>query len=271
MKAGSAIGVVLGVVLLGLGAFMEGVTPMALLQISAVLIIFGGTFGATMAAFGMEGVKLIPVLLKKAMNAESFDKPGQVERLVGFADTARREGLLALEPQLDQVTDEFTRKGLQLVVDGTDQELVREILDLEIEAMESRHKLGEEVFRMASGLAPTMGVLGAVIGLIHAMSYLSQPAMLGPAIAVAFIATLMGVGSANIFFLPIATRLKQLSEWEVELRTMTIEGILSIQSGENPRMVAEKLLAFVAPAERAGVSLPGSPRLQAVDGARKAA
>lgn len=271
MKNGSLIGIGLGLGLLGLGATMEGVGPDALMQISAVLIIFGGTIGACAASFGIGAMTKIPVWLRKAFMADEFDMPGQVERLVGFADTARRDGLLALESQLDQVSDDFTRKGLQLVVDGTDQEIVREILDLEIEAMEKRHKVGEEMFRQAGGFAPTMGVLGAVLGLVHAMDYLSQPAMLGPAIAVAFIATLMGVGVANVFFLPIATRLKGLSEEEVELRVMTIEGILAVQAGENPRMVAEKLLSFVSPAERASVSLPGAPKLQAVDGARRAA
>lgn len=271
MKAGTAIGVALGIGLTMLGAMMEGVGPQVLMQISALLIIFGGTTGATMASYGLEGITVIPALLKKAMVADEFNRPAQVERLVGFADTARRDGLLALEGQLGQVDDDFTRKGMQLVVDGTDQELVREILELEIEAMERRHKLGENVFRSASGFAPTMGVLGAVLGLIHAMSFLSQPAMLGPAIAVAFIATLLGVGSANVFFLPVATRLKMLSELEAEMRSMTIEGVLAIQAGDNPRMVAEKLMSFVPPKERANVSLPGSPRLQTMDGARRAA
>lgn len=271
MKNGSLIGIGIGVALLGLGATMEGVGPDALMQISAILIIFGGTIGASAASFGIGAMARIPAWLKKAFMAEEFDMPAQVERLVGFADTARRDGLLALEAQLDQVSDDFTRKGLQLVVDGTDQEVVREILDLEIESMEKRHKLGEEMFKQAGGFAPTMGVLGAVLGLVHAMSYLSQPEMLGPAIAVAFIATLMGVGVANIFFLPVATRLKMLSEEEVELRAMTIEGILAVQAGENPRMVAEKLLSFVSPDQRAKVSLPGTGTLQAVDGARKAA
>ncbi len=271
MKAGSAIGVGVGIGLLMLGAMMEGVGPNVLLQISALLIIFGGTIGATMASYGMEGMKLIPALLKKALIADEFDQPAQVERLVGFADTARRDGLLALEGQLEQVDDDFTRKGMQLVVDGTDQDMVREILELEIEAMERRHKLGENVFRSASGFAPTMGVLGAVLGLIHAMSFLSQPAMLGPAIAVAFIATLLGVGSANVFFLPVATRLKMLSEIESELRSMTVEGVLAIQAGDNPRMVAEKLMSYIPPSERAKITLPGSPRLQTMDGDRKAA
>lgn len=270
MKAGTAIGLGVGTGLLLLAAMMEGVSPTVFLAPSALLVIFGGTFGATMSSFGVEGMLRIPKLFLKALMADSFDKPAQVERLVGFADTARREGLLALESRIEALDDEFTRKGLQLVVDGSDEEVVRDILDLEIEGMEARHKLGEEVFRAASGFAPTMGVLGAVLGLVHALGSLDDPAALGPSIATAFIATLLGVGSANVLFLPIATRLKMLSEVEVEFRTMTLEGIIAVQAGDNPRMVAEKLLTYVAPAERAQVTLPGTPKLQAV-GEQKAA
>ncbi|MEH3055284.1 MAG: MotA/TolQ/ExbB proton channel family protein [Patulibacter minatonensis] len=265
MKAGAVIGIVIAIGAVLFGGIMEGVPPTALIAPSAIVIIGGGTFGATMGSFGMEGIKAIAPGYKNAFSAEVPDKPAQVERLVGFADTARRDGLLALEAQLDEIPDEFTKKGLQLVVDGTDAHLVEEILHLEVEAMQTRHKVAEDVFRLASGYAPTIGVLGTVISLVHVLGNLSDPDSLGPAISVAFLATLMGVGSANILFLPVATRLKQISGWEVEFRHMTIEGILSLQAGENPRMVAEKLLAYVPPKEREGVNLPGSKPLQAVD------
>lgn len=265
MKAGSLIGIVVGVVLILFGGIMEGVTPMMLIAPSAIIIIGGGTIGATMGSFGMEGMKAIVPGYKAAFTTEPLSKPEQVERLVGFADTARRDGLLALEAQLDEIPDDFTKKGIQLVVDGTDAHLVEEILHLEVEAMQTRHKLPEDVFRAASGFAPTIGVLGTVISLVHVLGNLSDPDSLGPSISVAFLATLMGVGSANLLFLPVATRLKQVSGWEAEFRHMTIEGILALQAGENPRMVAEKLLAYIPPAQRADVNLPGSPKLQAVD------
>jgi chemotaxis protein MotA len=265
MKAGAIIGIVVGIVAILIGGIMEGVPPTALIAPSAIVIIGGGTLGATMGSFGMEGMKAIPAGYKNAFNAAPPNKAEQVERLVGFADTARRDGLLALEAQLDEIPDDFTKKGVQLVVDGTDAHLVEEILHLEIEAMQTRHKLAEEVFRAGSGFAPTIGVLGTVISLVHVLGNLSDPDSLGPAISVAFLATLMGVGSANVLFLPVATRLKQISGWEVEFRHMTVEGILSLQAGENPRMVAEKLLAYVPPKERDSVNLPGSPKLQAVD------
>lgn len=254
-----------------MGAIMEGVSPMALIAPSAMVVIGGGTLGATMGSFGMEGMKQIPVGYKLAIGSAPPDLGEQVERLVGFADTARREGLLALEAQLTEVPDDFTRKGMQLVVDGSDAHMVEEILDLELENMKVRHKLAEDVFRSGSGFAPTIGVLGTVVSLVHVLGNLSDPDSLGPAISVAFLATLMGVGSANVLFLPIATRLKQVSGWEVQFREMTVQGILAIQAGDNPRMVAEKLLSYVPPKLRDSVTLPGAPKLAAVDGDKKAA
>lgn len=265
MKAGGLIGIVVAIVMVLLGAMVEGVTPMMLFAPSAIIIIGGGTLGATMASLGMEGMKQIVPGYKKAMLGIEIDMPGQVERLVGFADTARRDGLLALEAQLPEVPDDFTRKGLQLVVDGTDAHAVEEILELEIESMQSRHKVGEDVFRLASGYSPTIGVLGTVISLVHVLGNLSDPDSLGPAISVAFIATLVGVGFANVIALPVATRLKQLSGWEVQQRNMTIQGILAIQKGDNPRMVAEKLLTYIPPKQRDAVTLPGAPKLAAVE------
>lgn len=265
MKAGGLIGIVVAILLILAGAFLEGVTPMMLFAPSAIVIIGGGTLGATMASLGMEGMKQIVPGYKKSMLGIEIDMPGQVERLVGFADTARRDGLLALEAQLPEVPDDFTRKGLQLVVDGTDAHAVEEILELEIESMQARHKVGEDVFRLASGYSPTIGVLGTVISLVHVLGNLSDPDSLGPAISVAFIATLVGVGFANVVALPIATRLKQLSGWEVQQRNMTIQGILAIQKGDNPRMVAEKLLTYIPPKQRDAVTLPGAPKLAAVE------
>ncbi len=252
MKATTAIGI--GVALAGLllGAMMEGSQIPAFLNIPALLLVNGGMFGATLAGSSMERMKAIPALYKKAMSSERPNLPAQLELLVGFAERARREGLLALDDEVAELEDEFTKKGLQLVVDGTDPELVREILENEIDGMAARHAAGVQPFEKAGGFGPTMGIIGTVMGLVHVLQNLSAPATLGPAISGAFIATLYGVGSANVILLPTANRLKVLSAEEVELRTMTLEGILSIQAGDNPRVVADKLLSFIPPAERAG-------------------
>jgi chemotaxis protein MotA len=250
MKASTAIGIGVAFAGLAVGALMEGASPAAFLNIPALLIVIGGTFGATFAGTTIEKIKLIPALYKKAMGAEKPDMGGQLELLVGFAERARREGLLALDEEVAQLDDEFTRKGLQLVVDGTDPELVREILENEIDGMMARHHAAVSPFEKAGGFAPTMGIIGTVMGLVHVLENLSAPETLGPAISTAFIATLYGVASANVVFLPVANKLKALSENEVELRTLTVEGILAVQAGDNPRVVADKLHSYVPPEHR---------------------
>jgi chemotaxis protein MotA len=234
-----------------MGSMMEGTSPASFLNIPAMLIVFVGTFGATLAGSSMERIKLVPALYKKAMKPDKPDLSAQLETLVGFAERARREGLLALDDEVAELDDAFTRKGLQLVVDGTDPELVREILENEIDGMAARHHNGVLPFEKAGGLAPTLGIIGTVMGLVHVLQNLSNPGVLGPAISGAFIATLYGVASANVVFLPVANKLKLLSSEEQELRTMTLEGILAIQAGDNPRVVADKLLSFIPPSERA--------------------
>jgi chemotaxis protein MotA len=252
MKAASAIGI--GAALFGLllGAMMVGTSPAAFIDIPALLIILGGTGGATMASVGMDAMKKIPSLYKLAFNNEPPDMPARVELIVSLAEQARREGLLALDARLATIDDDFTRKGIQLVVDGTDPELVRVILEAEIDGMMARHAAGATPFEKAGGFAPTMGIIGTVMGLVHVLQNLAAPASLGPAISSAFIATLMGVGSANVIFLPIANRLKAISKQEVELRILTLDGILAVQAGDNPRLVADRLNSYIAPVERGG-------------------
>ena len=254
MKAATAIGIAIAILGILGGAVMEGTKLPALINIPAMLIVFGGTLGGTLAAVGMEKMKAVPALYKRAFSAEPANFGGKVQLMVGFAERARKDGLLALESEVEQIEDAFTRKGLQLVVDGTDPDMLREILEAEIEGMSARHKGGTEAFKQAGGFAPTMGVLGTVMGLVHVLENLDKPATLGPAISGAFIATLFGVGAANVVFLPVANRLKALSEEESEERYLLLEGILSIQAGDNPRIVAEKLMSFVPPAEREGAA-----------------
>jgi len=159
------------------------------------------------------------------------------------------------------------RKGMQLIVDGTDPDLLRDILDAEIDAMAARHRLGFAVFEKAGGLAPTIGVLGTVVSLVHVLSNLSAPETLGPAISGAFIATLYGVGSANVVYLPVCYSLQMLSQKEVDERSLVLEGILAIQAGDNPRMVQQKLLSYLGPAEREIVeSGDAKTELKSVDG-----
>jgi chemotaxis protein MotA len=234
-----------------MGAMMDGTPIPSFINMPAALVVFGGTLGVTMAGTTMAQIKLIPKLYKLAFSPAEHNLRQRVALLVRFAEMARREGLLALDDELQRVEDDFTRKGLQLVVDGTDPELVGEVLEIELEAMAARHAKGAQPFEKAGGFAPTLGITGTVMGLVHVLENLSAPSTLGPAISSAFIATLYGVGSANVVFLPVANKLKYLSSLEQELGYLTIEGILAIQAGDNPRVVESKLLSYVAPEERA--------------------
>ena len=236
MKASTAIGIGVAFGSLMMSSLMGGTSPASFIDIPALMIILGGTGGVTLASVGMASMKRVPSLYKLVFSAEPPDMRGQLDKLVSLADKARREGLLALDGLTADIEDNFTRKGLQLVVDGSDPELVREVLEAEIDGMMARHHEGAGPFEKAGGFAPTMGIIGTVMGLVHVLQNLAAPATLGPSISSAFIATLMGVGSANVIYLPIANRLKALSKAEVELRTLTLEGILSggkaiLQSG----------------------------------------
>ena len=250
MKAATGIGIAVAAVGILLAAMMDGTSPAAFINMPAIILIIAGTGGVTLASVGMDGVKKIPSLYKLVISAEPPDVQGRVTLLVSLAEQARREGLLALDAQIAEIDDDYTKKGLQLVVDGTDPELVRAILEGEIDGMAARHHAGALPFEKAGGFAPTIGIIGTVMGLVHVLQNLSAPATLGPSISSAFIATLFGVASANVIYLPVANRLKAMSAAEVELRTLTLEGILSVQAGDNPRVVADKHTSFVPQAER---------------------
>jgi chemotaxis protein MotA len=250
MKAVTAVGIGLGVFAIIAAIFIEGGSPMAMINVPAALIVLGGTLGATMASTSMGQMKAVPSLYKKAMSTEEPDYRAELDRIVGFAEKARREGLLALDAEVAEIDDEFVRKGMQLVVDGTDPELVREILEAEIDGMTARHKEAVTPFVQAGGFGPTLGVLGTVASLVHVLENLDKPETLGHSIAGAFIATLYGVGSANLFYYPVANRLKLLSAQEEQLKTMILEGVLAVQAGENPRLISDRLMTYIPPADR---------------------
>src|ERR1700755_863467 len=251
MKASSAIGLVVAIVGLYLGATMEGSNPMAILSPSAMSIVLGGTLGAVIIGTSFASITNIPKMYMKAFNPPQHDLNAKVSELVGYAESARRDGLLALDEVTSTIEDPYTRKGLQLVVDGTDPDLVADILESENDAMRKRPAASVQPFDKAGGYAPTMGIIGTVFGLIHVLGNLDKPETLGPSISAAFVATLIGVPSANVVYLPIAARPQQLSAEELHARALIVEGILSIQAGDNPRVVQEKLITFVPPALRA--------------------
>lgn len=247
MDITTLLGLIIGVGAL-LGGFVgEGGHVGALFSATAGAIVFGGTFGAVAIATPMEQLKEIPKILKVAFTYKPKDPMDTITELVSLATTARREGILALEEKIETYDDEFFKNGIRLVVDGVDPDLVRSMLETELAFIESRHEKGAQPFEQAGGFAPTMGIIGTVMGLVHVLGNLADVSSLGPQIATAFIATLYGVASANVVFLPLATKLKNRTKQEVLIRELMIEGILSIQAGENPNILGQKLKAFLAP------------------------
>lgn len=243
-------GVLFALISLVVAFLMDGGHILALVKPTAAMIVFGGTIGATVVSFTMSEIKTIPKLMAIIMFQKLPDEILLIDQIVGLADKVRREGLLYLENQLPQIEDGFMRKGIQLVVDGTDPELVRQILETEIYSIQERHHTGASIFEAAGGYAPTMGIIGTVMGLVHVLSNLESPETLGPSIALAFIATLYGIGSANILWLPISGKLTNMSKKEIMLRELMLEGIISIQAGYNPLLIRERLSAFLKPKNR---------------------
>ncbi len=244
------IGLAFGAVILSM--IMEGGDPVVLVTHPApILLVLGGTIGVTMAGYDIKDVMAIPkVMIKAFMPGPPIQLAESIGVIVHFADKARRDGLLALEEEAKGVEDPFLRKGLQLAIDGTDPEVVRDVLETEIAALKERHKLGAKFFGDAGAFAPTLGIIGTVLGLVHMLENLADPSSMGPLIAAAFIATLWGVMTANLVFLPLSNKLKRSSSEEVHHKELVLEGVLAIQAGANPRTVTEKLKSYLPPGER---------------------
>jgi chemotaxis protein MotA len=243
-------GIVLAIASLIIGFTFDGGSVASLLNPAAFILVVGGTLGATMTSVSMKEFGKIFAYMKMATFHRSEDPLDSIDNLVDLATVARREGILALEERIEEYEDRYLKSGLQLVVDGVDPELVKNMLETELSYIEERHAAAAHIFEMAGGFAPTMGIIGTVMGLVHVLGSLSDVAKLGPQIAVAFTATLYGVSSANILWLPISNKLKLENAKEVVLREIMMEGILSIQAGENPNVLRQKLLAFLLPANR---------------------
>lgn len=242
----AGIGISFGSLLIAV--ILVGGDVMAFFHLDAMFIIFGGTLGATMMSYPMSVMINAIAVARNAFFTREVDYMGTINTLVTFATAARREGLLGLEESVDQLEDKFLQKGMQMVVDGTDSELVRHIMETDLSYLEARHKQGQDIFTTAGGYAPTMGIVGTVMGLIDLLARgMEDAGAMVKGISTAFGATLLGIGTANLLWLPIAGKLKVRSEEEVLLRMMVVEGVVSIQAGDNPRIVEEKLKAFLPP------------------------
>src|SRR3954452_16888590 len=247
MDPGTLVGIGLAFAAVFGSMVMEGGNPASILLPPALILVFVGTFGVAMACGLMKDATGALAALKTALMSKKHPADETVATLVSFAERARREGLLALEEMAKSVDDPFMRKGIELAVDGTDPYELRDIMEAEILSKKNADKAGAKFFADMGGFAPPLGIIGTVLGLIHVLENLSEPDKLGHLIAGAFVATLWGVLSANVLWLPIASRLKRLSEVECQQMEVALEGVLAIQSGTSPRVVAERLTSLLPP------------------------
>ena len=241
----SLIGVILAFIAIIGGNYLEGGHAGALLNGPAALIVIGGTLGAAFLQTPLPALKRASVIVRWIILPPSIDMLGGINQVVTWSMKARKEGLLGLESIADAEADPYARKGLQLLVDGAEPEAIRSILEVDLYTQESRDLQAAKMFESMGGYAPTIGIIGAVMGLIHVMGNLADPSQLGSGIAVAFVATIYGVSFANLLLLPIGNKLKSLVLQNSRYREMLLEGILSIAEGENPRTIEMKLQGFV--------------------------
>ncbi len=251
MDPASIVGIVLAFIAIFTSMLMEGGDPMSILLLPPIILVVFGTLGAGMAGGMLKDTTGLGNQFKRALTSPKIEPGPLIDVLVKLADRARREGLLALEDDVRKVEDPFLRSGLELAIDGTNSDDIREIMESEIDSKRKHDKAGAKIFADMGGFSPTIGIIGTVLGLIHVLENLADPTELGHLIAGAFVATLFGVLLANVVFLPLGNRLKRISELEVDQMQLALEGVLAVQAGANPRLVARKLRSLVGAAEQA--------------------
>ncbi|ASV66513.1 flagellar motor stator protein MotA [Cytobacillus sp. FSL W7-1323] len=245
------IGVILGIIAVVLGMFLKGVGLGVLVNPAAVMIIIVGTVASVLIAFPVSEVKRIPKIMSVIFKErETLPMSQIISQFADWAQLARKEGLLSLEVRINEINDPFLKNGLSLAVDGQSADYIRDVLNEEIDAMEERHQSAAQIFSQAGTYAPSLGVLGAVIGLIAALGNMSDINALGEAISAAFVATMLGIFTGYVLWHPFANKLKRKSKIEAKHKRMMIEGILSILEGESPRVIEQKLSSYLPGKER---------------------
>jgi chemotaxis protein MotA len=249
MDLATIIGIVLAFGLV-FAAIANGGGVLAFIDLTSMLIVLGGTLGATLVNYPLGSVYGVVGVIKNAFFTTTEKPTDIIKRFLEYANRARREGILSLEPLLKEIKDEYLRKGLQLTVDGLEPQTIQEILETEISSLEERHESGAEILSVLGSFAPAMGMIGTVIGLVKMLKTMDDPSTIGPAMAVALITTFYGAILANLVFIPLAGKLRNRSKEEILLREMVLEGVLSISKGENPRIIEEKLNSYIPPKQR---------------------
>ena len=238
------VGIMLALVAILGGNVLEGGHVSSLVQLTAFVIVGGGTLGAVMVQTPIRTFVHSMKISRWVLVPVKLQPEEAAEKIVNWSNIARREGLLGLEAIAEEEPDQFARKGLQLLVDGSEPEVIRSILEVEIDSKEHKDIQAAKVFDGMGGYSPTIGIIGAVMGLIHVMNNLADPSKLGSGIATAFVATIYGVGFANLLFLPMANKLKSQIHSQTQFREMIVEGVISIAEGENPRNIETKLQGY---------------------------
>jgi len=246
MDIATILGVISAFGLVLIAIFMGGGIQL-FINIPALMIVVGGTLGATMINYPLKEVFGVLNVVKKAIFTRNISGNELINRFIGFAKKSRKEGILALEGEIKDVTDEFLKKGVQLSIDGLEPQEISDVLETEVNFIRSRHQLGAEIFSTMGAFAPALGMIGTLIGLVQMLQTMDDPGSIGPAMAVALLTTFYGSIIANIVCLPIAGKLRTRSKEEVLAKEMSIQGIISISNGDNPRILEQKLLAFIPP------------------------
>ena len=241
----SIIGTILGILVIIIGTVLKGSTVGALWNPAAFVIVFFGTLAALLVQNQGKVLKHSLSMMKLVYRPPQHRPSDLISRIVGWSEISRRQGLLGLEPQIEAETDPFVSKGLQLLVDGSEPDAIRSVLEVDLETREAIDLAGAKVYENAGIYAPTLGIIGAVMGLMAVMQNLADPSKLGHGIAAAFVATIYGVALANMFMLPMAARLKGLVGKQTQMREILIEGLVSIAQGDNPRQIESRLQGYV--------------------------
>jgi chemotaxis protein MotA len=250
MDIATIIGVIVGVGAILTGMAIGGGNPASLIDAASIVVVFGGTIGATLMAFPLAVVFKIHTVVLKAFFGVPPDALHTIRNLVKYAEVARREGILSLENLVDEMDDEFIIRGIKMAVDGTDPELIRTIMETELESLMDRHAQGKKILDNIAKYAPAFGMIGTLMGLIFMLQNMDDPSAIGPGMAVALITTLYGALIANVIASPAADKLSVRDTEEVMVKTVIIAGVMAIQSGDNPRVVESKLLTYLPPAQR---------------------
>lgn len=251
MDIASVIGLLLATALI-VGSILIGPAPItAFIDIPSILVVIGGSIAASLMCFPLGSMLGLPMVMKKVFLNEQEDIQGLIEQIVSLAETARRDGLLALENRIDEIDNPFIVLGIQMAVDGTRPDVMEDILRTEVESVAQRHKAGRSIVDQMGRFAPAYGMIGTLMGLIMMLSNMSDTSSIGKGMAVALITTLYGAISANVVFIPFAEKLGFLNKQELIAKDVVIRGIMAIQAGENPRVIEQKLSTFLPPHQKA--------------------